>query len=385
MATLGAMDTITIPQSMLPEDARFGSGPSKIRPEQIEALDRAALTVLGTSHRQAPVKDIVGSIREGLASFFSIPDGYEVVLGNGGASAFWDIICASLITRQAACGVYGSFSGKMAASVESAPFLEPPILFESEPGTYCVPERTEYVDTYCWAQNETSTGVQAPVYRIDGSREQGALICIDATSAAGAIPVDVSQTDAYYFSPQKAFGSEGGLWVALLSPAAIERAEGVRRSAGLEGARRWIPPFLSLTSAIDNSRKNQTLNTPALVTLVLLNEQVRWLNENGGLPWASARCRRSSDIVYHWAEHSSYARPFVTDPAARSQSVVTVDLDESVPAANVIAALRDNGIVDVSGYRKLGRNQLRIGVFPSVEPSDVEALVHCIDYVVERL
>ena len=379
------MDTITIPQSMLPEDARFGSGPSKIRTEQVEALDRAARTLLGTSHRQAPVKDLVESIRTGIAQFFSLPDGYEVVLGNGGASAFWDVMCASLITRQAACGVYGSFSKKVAASVASAPFLEDPIVFESEPGTYRVPERTEYVDTYCWAQNETSTGVQAPVYRIDGSHEQGALIAIDATSAAGAIPVDIAQTDVYYFSPQKAFGSEGGLWIAILSPAAIQRAEGIKRSCAHEGARRWIPPFLSLTSAIDNSLKNQTLNTPSISTLVLLGEQVKWLNENGGMAWSAARCKRSSDIVYAWAERSAYARPFVTDVDARSRSVVTIDLDDSVPQAYVTAVLRDNGIVDVNGYRKLGRNQLRIGVFPSVEPSDVEALLGCIDYVVEHM
>lgn len=379
------MATITIPQSILPEDKRFGSGPSKIRPEQVEALGQAAHTVLGTSHRQQPVKDIVGSIREGMASFFALPDGYEVVLGNGGATAFWDMACASLITRQAACGVYGSFSAKMAASVAQAPFLEAPVMFEAEPGSYAVPELTQYVDTYCWAQNETSTGVEAPVYRIEGSEEQGALILVDATSAAGAIPVDIAQTDAYYFSPQKAFGSEGGLWVAILSPRAVERAEGIRRSISLEGARRWIPPFLSLTGAIDNSRKNQTLNTPALGTLVLLEDQVRWLNENGGMAWSSARCRKSSDIVYQWAEDSSYASPFVKDPQARSRSVCTIDLDESVPAAQLIAILRDNGILDVNGYRKLGRNQLRIGVFPSVEPSDVKALLACVDYVVERM
>ncbi|MEE1295392.1 MAG: phosphoserine transaminase [Bifidobacterium sp.] len=379
------MATITIPQSLLPEDARFGSGPSKIRPEQVRALDAAATTILGTSHRQAPVKDLVGSIREGMAEFFALPDGYEVVLGNGGATAFWDTMCASLITRRAACGVYGSFSAKVAASVKSAPFLEDPVVFEGEPGTYRLPELTEGVDTYCWAQNETSTGVEAPVYRLEGSEEQGALIAIDATSGAGAIPVDVAQTDAYYFSPQKAFGAEGGLWIAILSPRAIERAEAIRQSVSLEGARRWIPPFPSLTSAIDNSRKNQTLNTPALATLVLLADQVRWLNENGGMAWSSARCKKSSELVYSWAEASSYAMPFVQDPAARSRSVCTVDLADSVPAAQVIAALRDNGIVDVNGYRKLGRNQLRIGVFPSVDPADVKALLACVDYVVERL
>lgn len=378
------MDTITIPQSMLPEDARFGSGPSKIRTEQVAALDQAARTLLGTSHRQAPVKEVVASIRSGMSDFFALPEGYEVVLGNGGASAFWDVMCASLITRQAACGVYGSFSKKAASSITATPFLEDPIVFESEPGTYTIPQCTEYVDTYCWAQNETSTGVQVPVERVEGSVEQGAIIAIDATSAAGAIPVDITQTDVYYFSPQKAFGSEGGLWVAILSPHAIARAEGIKRSTALEGARRWIPPFLSLTSAIENARKDQTLNTPSISTLILLNEQTRWLNENGGMAWAAARCKRSSDIIYAWAERSEYATPFVKDPQARSQSVVTIDLDDSVSQDYVTRVLRDNGIVDVNSYRKLGRNQLRIGVFPSVEPSDVEALLACIDYVVEH-
>lgn len=377
------MVTIDIPQQLLPQDGRFGSGPSKIREAQVKALTEAG--ILGTSHRQAPVKNVVASIREGLAEFFHIPDGYEVVLGNGGATAFWDITCANLIEHQAAVGAYGSFSKKMAASVQSAPFLNNPIVAEGEPGTYRIPEFAPDVDAYCWAQNETSTGVAAPVERVAGSQEAGALTIIDATSAAGALPVDIAQTDAYYFSPQKAFGAEGGLWLAILSPAAVERCAKLTEAAKQDGSIRWIPPFLSLDSAISNSRKNQTLNTPALSTLILLENQVRWLNEQGGLAWSSARCRESADIVYQWAESSNYCHPFVTDPAARSTSVVTVDLDDSIKDSDVTAALRENGIVDVNGYRKLGRNQLRVGVFPSVEPDDVRALTNCIDYVVEHL
>nr|WP_278569259.1 phosphoserine transaminase [Bifidobacterium dentium] len=378
-------NTVTIPSKLLPEDGRFGSGPSKIRPEQIQALDDGARHLLGTSHRQTPIKQIVASIREGLSEFFQVPDGYEIVLGNGGASAFWDIACASLITRKAAFGTYGSFSTKFAKSAQSAPFLEEPEIFAGQPGTYRLPELTEYADAYCWAHNETSTGVSAPVRRITGSKEQGALTLIDATSAAGALPVDISQTDAYYFSPQKAFGSDGGLWVAVLSPAAIERAYGIAKSVDLPGVRRWIPPFLSLTSAIENSRKDQTLNTPAVATLVMMENQIRRLNDNGGLAWASTRCAKSASLLYTWAEHSDYASPFVADKAARSNAVVTIDLDESINASQVVAALRENGIVDTNGYRKLGRNQLRVGVFPSVEPADVTALIHCIDYVVEHL
>ena len=378
-------NTVKIPKDMLPEDGRFGCGPSKIRPEQVNALDAGGTTLLGTSHRQRPVRDLVASIREGLGEFFHIPNGYEIALGNGGASCFWEIACASLITRQAAFGSYGSFSAKFAKSAAIAPFLENPVVYEGEAGTYRLPERTEYVDAYCWAHNETSTGVSAPVQRVDGSVEQGALTLIDGTSAAGALPVDVSQTDAYYFSPQKAFGSDGGMWWAILSPAAIERCTRLEANAGLAGSNRWVPPFLSLTSALDNSRKNQTVNTPAIATLVMMDSQVRWLNGNGGMDWATARCAKSASTLYAWAERSDYATPFVTDPAARSNAVVTINLDESIPAPQVVSALRDNGIVDTGGYRKLGRNQLRIGVFPSIEPSDVLALTACIDYVVERL
>ena len=379
------MATITIPPSMLPEDGRFGSGPSKIRPEQVQALDAGATTVLGTSHRQSTIKQIVGSIRAGLAEFLRIPDDYEIVLGNGGATAFWDMACASLITRRAAFGVYGSFSAKFADSAASAPFLEDPVVYPCEPGDCRLPEDTEYVDAYCWAHNETSTGVAAPVHRIAGSLEQGALTIVDATSAAGALPVDISQTDAYYFSPQKAFGSDGGLWIAALSPAAIDRAYGIAQSTSLEGVLRWIPPFLSLKSAIENSRKDQTLNTPAIATLIMLNEQLQWLNNNGGMAWATARCAKNASLLYQWAEQSDYAHPFVADPALRSNSVVTIDLDDRINAKQVTAALRENGILDTSGYRKLGRNQLRVGVFPSVEPADVAALTNCVDYVVGQL
>ena len=379
------MATITIPPSMLPEDGRFGSGPSKIRPEQVQALDAGATTVLGTSHRQSTIKQIVGSIRAGLAEFLRIPDDYEIVLGNGGATAFWDMACASLITRRAAFGVYGSFSAKFADSAASAPFLEDPVVYRCEPGDCRLPEYTEYVDAYCWAHNETSTGVAAPVHRIAGSLEQGALTIVDATSAAGALPVDISQTDAYYFSPQKAFGSDGGLWIAALSPAAIDRAYGIAQSTSLKGVLRWIPPFLSLKSAIENSRKDQTLNTPAIATLIMLNEQLQWLNNNGGMAWATARCAKNASLLYQWAEQSDYAHPFVADPALRSNAVVTIDLDDRINAKQVTAALRENGILDTSGYRKLGRNQLRVGVFPSVEPADVAALTNCVDYVVGQL
>lgn len=379
------MATITIPPSMLPQDGRFGSGPSKIRPEQVQALDAGATTVLGTSHRQSTIKQIVGSIRAGLAEFLRIPDDYEIVLGNGGATAFWDMACASLITRRAAFGVYGSFSAKFADSAASAPFLEDPVVYRCEPGGCRLPEYTEYVDAYCWAHNETSTGVAAPVHRIAGSLEQGALTIVDATSAAGALPVDISQTDAYYFSPQKAFGSDGGLWIAALSPAAIDRAYGIAQSTSLEGVLRWIPPFLSLKSAIENSRKDQTLNTPAIATLIMLNEQLQWLNNNGGMAWATARCAKNASLLYQWAEQSDYAHPFVADPALRSNSVVTIDLDDRINAKQVSAALRENGILDTSGYRKLGCNQLRVGVFPSVEPADVAALTNCVDYVVGQL
>ena len=376
---------IEIPKDLLPADGRFGSGPSKIRPAQIEAIERDATTIMGTSHRQTPVRSIVASIKEGLSQYFRLPDGYEVAFGNGGSSAFWEVACASLIERKAAFGVFGSFSDKFAQSAANAPFLDDPTIYTGEFGTSKLPEFTEDADAYAWPHNETSTGVATHIERVPGSVEQGALTLIDATSGAGGLPVDISQTDAYYFSPQKAFGSDGGLWVAILSPAAIERAAEVEASAKLEGARRWVPPFLSLTKAVANSRKNQTLNTPALATLIMMDEQVKWLNAQGGLLWASNHCATSAKLLYDWAEASDFATPFVKNPADRSNVVVTIDIDESIEASEIVGALRDNGIVDVFPYRKLGRNQLRVGVFPSVDVADVQALIACVDYVVPRL
>ncbi|MFR0556756.1 Phosphoserine aminotransferase [Pseudoscardovia radai] len=377
--------TVTIPQNLLPQDGRFGSGPSRIREDQAKVLFDSWRSPMGTSHRQDSVKDIVASVRKGLTDLFRLPDGYEVVLGNGGASQFFDIACASLIDRKAAFGVCGSFSEKFAKEAQGAPFLEDPVIVTAPYGQAAVPEFTEGVDTYCWPQSETSTGVMIPVKRVPGSKEAGALTIIDATSCAGALPVDMSECDAYFFSPQKAMGAEGGLWVAILSPAAIARAEAVEASATLEGATRWVPAMLSLTKAIKNSRKNQTLNTPAIATLILMNEQIKWINANGGLDWSVARCRQSSGILYDWAEKSDYATPFVPAGPARSDCVVTVNLDDAIPASEVLAHLRANGIVDCGGYRALGLNQLRIGVFPSVEPGDVEALTQCIDYVVDQM
>lgn len=384
--SLGLMaNSVTIPDSLLPLDGRFGSGPSKIRLEQMKALNDAGTTIMGTSHRQPPVKQLVASIRTGLRDFFALPDGYEVVLGNGGASAFWDIVSSCLVEHRAACGTYGSFSASFAKAMATAPFLEDPALYDSAPGTYRLPEYTDGVDAYCWAHNETSTGVAAPVRRVPGSEAQHALTIIDATSGAGALPVDITQTDVYYFSPQKAFGSEGGLWIAILSPAAIERVNALQDDAGGKNSSRWIPRFLSLKTAIDNSRNNQTLNTPSIATLILLENQIRWLNAQGGLSWATQRCAHSADLLYTWAQHSGYTSPFVQSPDARSHAVVTLEVDQTIDANEIIAQLRANGIVDTFGYRKLGLNLLRVGVFPSVDPADVEALTHCIDYVTEHL
>lgn len=326
------------------------------------------------------MRTVVAGLKDGLSNLFSLPEGYEVVLGNGGASAFWDIACACLIENQAAFGVFGEFGGKFAASATAAPHLADPVIYSAEPGTTRLPDPTDGVDLYAWPHNETSTGAAAAVRRIRGD---SALTVIDGTSAAGGLPVDISQTDVYYFSPQKVFGADGGLWVALMSPAAIERAERLEKSA--EGTGRWVPPFLSLTSAITNSRKNQTLNTPAIATLVLMEAQVEWLNSNGGLEWSTARCARSAETLYDWAEKSDYASPFVADPADRSHVVVTIDIAPDIDATEIVAGLRENGIVDTFAYRKLNRNQLRVGVFPSVEPSDVEALTRCIDETVAQL
>jgi phosphoserine aminotransferase len=375
--------TLTIPADLLPFDGRFGSGPSKVRPEQVQALSAIGRTVLGTSHRQPPVRSLVARVRRGLSDFFGLPDGYEVVLGNGGATCFWDVAAFGLVRRRAQHLAFGEFSAKFATVTDRAPFLEPASIVSAEPGTLASPVAEPGIDAYAWAHNETSTGVMAPVRRVPGTGtegEDGALVLIDATSGAGGLPVDVREADAYYFAPQKSFGSDGGLWLAILSPAALER------SAQIAASGRWVPAFLDLPTAIANSRKDQTYNTPAVATLALLAEQIEWLNGNGGLAWATARTADSASRLYGWAEARDYTTPFVTDPAARSQVVGTIDLDAGrVDAATVAAVLRANGIVDVEPYRKLGRNQVRVAMFPAIEPDDVTAFTRCVDYVVERL
>jgi phosphoserine aminotransferase len=368
---------LQIPADLLPADGRFGCGPSKVRPEQLAAV-AAAGAVMGTSHRQKPVKALVGRIRAGLSELFSLPEGYEVVLGNGGSTAFWDVATFGLVRERALHLTYGEFSAKFAESTNGAPFLADSIVIKAEAGSAPEPTSDQSADVVAWAHNETSTGVSVPVVRpTAASKDQ--LVLIDATSGAGGLPVDVRNSDVYYFAPQKGFASDGGLWIALMSPAALQRA------AELGASDRWIPPFLSLTTAIDNSVKDQTYNTPAVATLVLLAEQVDWMNGLGGLDACVARTKKSSDTLYQWAEKSEFATPFVTDPALRSQVVGTIDFDESVDAAAVAAILRANGVVDTEPYRKLGRNQLRIGMFPAVDPADVAALTACVDFVVERL
>ncbi|MGF9661297.1 phosphoserine transaminase [Arthrobacter crystallopoietes] len=370
--------SISIPAELLPQDGRFGAGPSKVRPEQIDAVVQAGRNLLGTSHRQAPVKNLVGSVREGLQEFFQAPEGYEVVLGIGGATAFWDIAAFGLVEEKAQHLSFGEFSSKFAAATNKAPFLAESSIIKSEPGSLPEPQAEAGVDVYAWAQNETSTGVAAPVKRVAGA-DDGALVLIDATSAAGGLDVDVAESDVYYFSPQKNFASDGGIWLGLFSPAALERA------ARIGASDRWVPDFLSLTTAIDNSLKNQTYNTPALATLVTLNNQIEWLNGNGGLKFASERTADSAGRVYSWAEASKNTTPYVANPEHRSNVIVTVDFDESIDAAAVAKVLRANGVVDVEPYRKLGRNQLRIATFVAIEPEDVSALLKCIDYVVEQL
>ena len=369
--------TLAIPDSIKPKDGRFGSGPSKVRPEQLQALATTAAPLFGTSHRQAPVKNLVGRVRSGLAELFSLPDGYEVVLGNGGATAFWDAAAFGLIDKRSLHLAFGEFSSKFASAVKKNPFIGDPIIDNAEPGTAPDPRSDPSVDAIAWAHNETSTGVAVPVRRPAGS--ENALILIDATSGAGGLPVDVTQADAYYFAPQKNFASDGGLWLALMSPAALDRVESIAASG------RWVPDFLSLPIAVENSRKDQTYNTPAIGTLVLLAEQLDWLLANGGLDWAVKRTADSSQRLYSWAEASSYTTPFVTDPALRSQVVGTIDFADEVDASAVAKVLRANGIVDTEPYRKLGRNQLRVAMFPAVEPDDVSALTECVDWVVERL
>jgi len=368
------MPSLTIPSSLLPADGRFGCGPSKVRPEQLEHL-AASSALIGTSHRQAPVKDLVGRVRSGLGELFRLPDGYEVVIGNGGSTAFWDAAAFSLIETRSENLTFGEFGSKFAQAA-SAPFLSAPQVIDAPAGSRAEVEIIEGIDVYAWPQNETSTGVMAPVIRVDAP---GALTVIDATSAAGGIEIDSSQADVYYFAPQKNFASDGGLWFGLFSPAAVERV------MTIAGSGRYIPEFLSLKNAIDNSRLNQTLNTPAITTLLLLENQVDWINGNGGLGWASARTLESSASLYEWADASAYATPFVTNPDHRSQVVVTIDFDDSVDAAAVASALRDNGIVDTDPYRKLGRNQLRVATFVAVDPADVKQLIASIEYVVENL
>ena len=367
-----------IPTEMLPADGRFGAGPSKVRPEQVAAVSAAATTLLGTSHRQAPVKNLVGEIREGLLAFYSAPDGYEVILGNGGATAFWDAATFGLVENKAQHLTFGEFGSKFASATKAAPFLADSTVISSEAGTRPEARAEEGVDVYAWPHNETSTGVFAPVAR-PASIADDALVLIDATSAAGGLDVNVAESDVYYFSPQKNFASDGGLWLGLWSPAAVERAERIAASD------RWIPDSLNLVTAISNSRLNQTYNTPALATMIMLNEQIKWMNEQGGLAFAAARTADSSGRVYTWAEASEYATPFVANPAERSNVIATVDFDESIDAAAIAKALRANGIVDTEPYRKLGRNQLRIATFTAIAPEDVSALLTCIDYVVEKL
>lgn len=365
---------IQIPAELLPSDGRFGSGPSKVRIDALRRLAETGSTFLGTSHRRPPVQSVVGRIRAGLAELFSLPAGYEVLAGNGGATAFWDAASCSLIETCSQHLVFGEFSARFAAVTQQAPHLQSPDLIESPPGTHPEPRANPEVDTYALTHNETSTGVMAPVRR---PSSQG-LVVVDATSAAGGLMVDPTQFDVYYFSPQKGFGSEGGIWLAACSPAAIERIGRLDRS------RRWVPASLDLAIALEHSRLNQTYNTPALSSLWLLADQIEWFLASGGLDWASQRSRRSSEIVYDWAERTSFTTPFVSDPAARSRVVATIDL-EGVSAEVLGAVLRANRIVDIESYRKLGRNQIRIGMFPAVDPPDIEALTTCIDYVAERL
>jgi phosphoserine aminotransferase len=368
---------ITIPASLRPADGRFGCGPSKIRPEQLTALAGPGAALLGTSHRQAPVRALVQRIREGLADLFSLPDGYQVVLGNGGTTAFWEIAAFGLVDHRSQHLTFGEFSAKFAKVTSAAPWLDAPAVIESAPGTHPAARAEAGVDAYALTHNETSTGVAMPVARVPGA-DPGALLLVDATSGAGGLPVAASEFDVYYFAPQKSFGSDGGLWIALMSPAALTRAE------HLGSGGRYIPEFFSLPVAISNSRLQQTYNTPSLATLILLADQVYWMLSQGGLDWAVARTADSSARLYEWAEKAPYATPFVASPEQRSQVVGTIDFDAAVDAAALAAALRANGIVDTEPYRKLGRNQLRIGMFPAVDPADVQALTACIDYVIER-
>lgn len=370
------MSDIKIPENLKPKDGRFGCGPSKIRPEALESLIKAQST-LGTSHRQKPVRNIVNQVQTGLNSLFNLPNGYEVVLGNGGSTAFWDIATSGLIEKKSQHLVFGEFSSKFAQAAKENPFIENPTVIKSEPGLHPVAVAESNVDVYALTHNETSTGVSMPINR--PTNTDGALVLVDATSAAGGLFIDAKEFDAYYFAPQKSFASDGGLWLSLMSPAALERATKIKESG------RWIPAFFDLTIAIENSKLNQTYNTPALSTLILLAEQIDWFNENGGLSFATGRSAKSAEIMYGWAEKTSYTTPYVVDPSMRSNVVATINFDESIDAMKVAATLRTNGIVDTEPYRKLGKNQLRIGMFPAIDSSDIEALTKSIEYVVESL
>ena len=371
------MSDILIPANLKPRDGRFGCGPSKIRDEAIEALAANNALLLGTSHRQSPVKNLVKEVRSGIAQLFSLPQGYEVILGNGGSTAFWDIATFNLIEKKSQHLVFGEFSSKFAAASKEAPFLDEPSIIKSEPGTHPVAKPEVGVDVYAFTHNETSTGVSAPIVRPPGT--EGALVLVDATSGAGGLAVDLNECDVYYFAPQKSFAADGGLWIAIMSPAALARVEKIKASG------RWIPAFLDLSIAIENSRLEQTYNTPALTTLFLLNEQIKWMNSGGGLSFAAGRSAQSAEHLYSWAEETAYTTPFVEDPAARSKVVGTINFDESIDAIAVAKVLRANGIVDTEPYRKLGKNQLRIAMFPAIDPEDIQALTQCIAYVVEHL
>ncbi len=367
------MTDIVIPESLKPADGRFGSGPSKVRPEQLAALASSGQTYLGTSHRQQPVRSIVARVREGLSELFSLPEGYEVLLSNGGTTAFWDTAAFGLVRERSQHLVFGEFSSKFAKVTAKAPWLSDPTVIESEPGSHPAAVAEEGVDVYAYTHNETSTGVAMPIERTgDG------LVLVDATSGAAGLPVDVAETDVYYFAPQKGFASDGGLWLALTSPAALERIEEIAASD------RYIPDFYDLKVIVDNSRKEQTYNTPAVATLLLMAEQIDWFLAQGGLAWSTGRSADSAQRLYTWAEKTTYTSPFVGDPAKRSHVVGTIDF-ENVDAAEVAKVLRANGIVDTEPYRKLGRNQLRIAMYPAIDPADVEALTACVDHVVERL
>jgi phosphoserine aminotransferase len=376
--TASTRTDLQIPAVLKPRDGRFGCGPSKVRPEQLAALAERGTAVMGTSHRQKPVKSLVARVRAGLAELFGLPADYKVILGNGGSTAFWDAAAFGLVRDRAMHLTYGEFSAKFADSTRGAPFLADPVVISAEPGSAPAPQTDPGCDVLAWAHNETSTGVSVPVIRPDGATD-GQLVLIDATSGAGGLPLDPRQVDAYYFAPQKGFAADGALWIALLSPAALKRI------AELDSSDRWIPPFLSLATAVDNSLKDQTYNTPAVATLFLMAEQIDWMLGLGGLDACVARTADSAARLYGWAERSEFATPFVREPANRSQVVGTIDLIDDVDAAAVATTLRANGIVDTEPYRKLGRNQLRIGMFPAVDPADVQALTTCVDWVVERL